>query len=219
MKWMEELVNFLFPPHCPICNAYVETRGGWCESCLKQTLEVHCLALEPAMREVIAEARALGRYRGGLRDLLRELKYRKKRDRLFYAATLQKAADPVLAEFFRKQLTAVPVPLHEKKEKERGFNQADILFRDWLEEKKIPMERLLIRCRVTSPQFGLGAKERRENMKGAFAPAPGAEIRGKDILLVDDILTTGATLYECAKVLKQQGAGAVYVMVMASDRE
>ncbi len=219
MKWLEELANFLFPPHCPLCNAYVETRGGWCEPCLTKTLEVHRLALDPVMAGIISGAWALGRYRGGLRDILRGLKYRKKKEYLPYVRTLQKAAEPELSAVFREKPAAVPVPLHERKEKERGFNQAELLFREWLEEQGIPMERLLIRCRATKPQYGLGAKERRVNMKGAFAVVEGAGIRGRDILLVDDILTTGATLCECARALKQAGAGKIYVMVMASDRE
>jgi len=217
MKWTEDILNFLFPPHCPICGAYVEKRGDWCEPCLKKTMEVHRLPLDPAMSRVIAGAWALGYYRGGLRDLLRDLKYRKRMQALPCLKTFQHAAEPALSMFLEQKPLAVPVPLHADREKQRGFNQAELIFREWLEEHGIPMERLLVRCRETKPQYGLGAKERRENLKGAFAVKPDVSVEGIDILLVDDIFTTGATLYECAKILRENGAGKIYAMAMASD--
>lgn len=218
MGLVEDALNLIFPPHCPICDAYVEARGGWCEECLRKNLDVHRLALEPEVSRVISGAWALGHYRSGLRNLIRDLKYKRKKQVLPYIRTLQRAGAPALLSLWKEELLAVPVPLHEAREKERGFNQAELIFKEWLEEHGIFMESMLLRCRDTKPQYGLGAVERRNNMKNAFEVRQGTAIVGRNVLLMDDILTTGATLYECAKVLKQNGAGKIYVLVMASDR-
>ncbi len=218
MSLAEDALNLLFPPHCPICDAYVEARGGWCGDCLRKNLDVHLLALEPEVNHVISKAWAFGHYRSGLRNLLRDLKYKNKKQVLPYIRTLQRAGAPALSSLFGEDILAVPVPLHKAREKERGFNQAELLFREWLEEHGIFMESILLRCRDTNPQYGLGAVERRNNLKDAFEIKQGVSLDGRNVLLVDDILTTGTTLYECAKVLKRNGAGKIYALVMASDR-
>ncbi len=92
------------------------------------------------------------------------------------------------------------------------------MFRGWLAERGIPMERMLLRKRETTAQYGLSAEERRENVQGVFSLAEGICARGRDVLLVDDIMTTGATLSACAKVLRRGGAARVYGLVLASDR-
>lgn len=83
----------------------------------------------------------------------------------------------------------------------------------------IPYASLLQRTRATQPQYGLGAKERAKNMNAAFALAADRQLAGCHILLLDDILTTGSTLYACAKVLKKAGAASVTALVLASDRK
>ena len=218
MGLAEDALNLLFPPHCPICDAYVEVRGGWCRECMRKNLDVHILALEPEVNRVISRAWAFGHYRSGLRNLLRDLKYKGKKQVLPYIRTLQRAGAHELLFLWGEAPLAVPVPLHKSREKERGFNQAELLFKEWLEEQGVSMEPMLLRCRDTAPQYGLGASERRNNLKDAFKLKPGFTLGGRNVLLVDDILTTGATLYECAKVLKRNGAGKIYVLVMASDR-
>ena len=116
---------------------------------------------------------------------------------------------------------AVPVPLHAAKEKERGGNQTEMIFRGWLEAQGWTWRRALVRTRATVPQFGLDRAGRIENIRGAFAIADdsGADgLNGKNILLVDDIFTTGATLAECARVLREAGAANIAVWTLASDR-
>lgn len=110
----------------------------------------------------------------------------------------------------------IPVPLHNKRLRWRGYNQCSLLLAEIARKRKIQWtDRALIRHRDTRPQFELSATKRRENVKGAFAcPAPG-ELSGKTVLLVDDITTTGATLHECVKVLKKAGVAVVDVAVLA----
>ena len=88
MMLADEILNFLFPPHCPLCGAYVPERGAWCDGCLERTLRIQQIPLDSMMRRVVDGAWSLGGYRGGLRNLIRELKYHGKRDRLPYLRTM-----------------------------------------------------------------------------------------------------------------------------------
>lgn len=212
-------MDFLFQPRCPICRAYVEEVGNWCDGCLAKTARPHRLPLTVPMLGAISEAWAVSRYHGGTRDIVRALKYRGQRSVLPYIRTLltRVIADKNIAQILAAVDLAVPVPLHAKKEKERGFNQTELIFECFLAEQNIKLVKVLERTRPTQPMYQLTAAERAANLKGAFALKPAADVRGKNILLLDDILTTGSTLYECARILKKAGAVKIYVLVLASD--
>ena len=110
----------------------------------------------------------------------------------------------------------VPVPLHVKRLRERGFNQAHLLIRRWAKQEGIPFDGLtLSRSRWTAPQTGLSRSERRKNIKGAFSIRHPERIKGRKIVLVDDVYTTGATVNECARVLMKAGAEFVDVLTLA----
>ncbi|MBQ1867559.1 ComF family protein [Selenomonas ruminis] len=213
-------MNFIFPPHCPFCHKYVENRGDWCKVCLELACQPHRLPITAPMQSVIDSAWALSVYRGGTRDLIRGLKYHNKRSNLPYITRLLQAAEQSagVKKLLSESCCAVAVPLHETRQRKRGFNQAELIFGDWLCDHSVPMEKMLRRVRQTKPLYPLTARERADNLKDAFQIEPGSVIRGKSILLVDDILTTGATLYTCAKVLKQAGAEKIYALVLASDQ-
>lgn len=105
----------------------------------------------------------------------------------------------------------VPVPLHPRRKRERGYNQSFILAKSVAERYNIAVrEELLSRVRDTSPQVGMNAKQRAKNLKGAFKAS--AECAGLSVLLIDDVRTTGETLKECAAELKKQGAKSVYAL-------
>ncbi len=108
----------------------------------------------------------------------------------------------------------IPLPLHTERLRERGFNQAMEMAREIEKKAKIPVDRnSLLRTRPTPPQAGLDHKERRKNVRGAFECR--SDLSGRHILLVDDVMTTGATLDECARILKLHGATEVSVAVAA----
>jgi ComF family protein len=113
----------------------------------------------------------------------------------------------------------VPVPLHWRRRWVRGFNQSALLAVAVARSLNVPCRsRWLRRSRYTPKQSQMSPAERRENVKGAFAARPRSELRGKSILLIDDVLTTGSTASEAAKALKQAGAGKVLVAVLAHGR-
>ncbi|SHK34866.1 comF family protein [Selenomonas ruminantium] len=219
VKLLADLLDFLFPPRCPLCHAYVDGQGGWCPACLQRALQFHRLPLSVPMQAALTDAWALGVYRGSLRDLIRHLKYQKKRSNLPYIETFLQATVnmPQMQELLAAIDLAVAVPLFPAKEKERGFNQTELIFSSFLARQHIPLTRCLLRIRPTRPMYELNEKERMANLRGAFAVADTAQVTGKNILLLDDIFTSGATAGECARVLKKAGAKAVYVLVMASD--
>jgi ComF family protein len=110
----------------------------------------------------------------------------------------------------------IPVPLHWWRKWRRGFNQSEALAEAIAEHLKIPLEaRWLRRIRHTPHQMGLSAMERRANLRGAFKPSAGADLKGKTVLLVDDVLTTGSTASEAARALRDAGAARVDVAVVA----
>lgn len=110
----------------------------------------------------------------------------------------------------------VPVPLHKTRLRQRGFNQAAVLGK-WLAGRRgVPLDPfVLLRTRATPTQVGLSEKERSANVAGAFAVRNRDAVRNRSILLVDDVYTTGATVAECAKVLRRAGARRVDVLVLA----
>ena len=110
----------------------------------------------------------------------------------------------------------IPVPLSKNKEKRRGFNQAEEIAKELSEKLKLPLvSDALVKTKETLPQVDLEEKERMENIKGAFALAPKAKIKNKKIMLADDVYTTGATMEECARVLKNSGAKEIWGTVVA----
>jgi ComF family protein len=109
-----------------------------------------------------------------------------------------------------------PVPIHSSRYHDRGYNQSELLARVYAEQRGERLEVLLKRAVNTKPQSGLKAKERAENIKNAFALSDNVtDIKGKSVLLIDDIFTTGSTADECTRVLKKNGAAYVYVLCLS----
>lgn len=109
----------------------------------------------------------------------------------------------------------VPIPLHVKRKKWRGFNQAEIIAEDLAQKFKVRLGNQLVRNRETKTQVGLSKDERKKNINGAFSLISTVGIKSKNILLVDDVYTTGATMSEACKVLKKAGANEVWALCAA----
>jgi ComF family protein len=172
-----------------------------------------CMQNEPAF----TRASAYGSNEAGLRDLVHLLKYERVRPaaKLLGRMLAEVVAD--LAEAFGPQPPVVmAVPLHTSKMRQRGFNQSELIARAMLKLKPAALDlklntTVLVRHRATASQTGLTPAQRRDNVRGAFEVARGDQISGRDILLVDDVFTTGCTVSECARVLRRAGAGRVFV--------
>ncbi len=160
------------------------------------------------------KARSFGLYEGVLRQVILLVKFQR-HERLGRRLG-EKLMDTLTEEEeLLKSTRIVPVPLHRRRKRERGFNQAEILARGLTDRTGIPMDRdSLRRTRFTPPQTGLSPSARRANVRGAF-DVRGTSLRGHIVLLVDDVMTTGATVNACARSLKQAGAKDVFVLTLA----
>jgi ComF family protein len=160
-------------------------------------------------------ARASGVYDRTLLEAIHLFKYRKK-TRL--ARPLGMLLQETFFRFWDRQMIdlIVPVPLHIKRLRKRGFNQALLLFAKWATTENIPYNlHVLKRPKRTIPQTNLSRKERKKNIRGAFEIPSPATIKGKRIVLVDDVYTTGFTVNECARILMKGGAAVVDVLTLA----
>jgi ComF family protein len=161
------------------------------------------------------KARAFGVYNGSLMAAIHRLKYGGK-------TSLSKPLGALAKETFYQFWEAgsidllLPVPLHIKRLRERGFNQAHLVNKKWAGPEGVPFDGLtLSRNRWTEPQTSLTRAERRKNVKGAFSVRHPNKAKGRRILLVDDVFTTGATVNECSRVLMKAGAESVDVLTLA----
>ena len=189
------------PARCPVCAAAHRTLTAslhHCEPCLRQP---------PPFTRV----HAVGPYAGTLQEAVQRFKYRGQLSLEQPLGTL--LAEAVLAGGGKRPDLVIPVPLHRNRLRERGYNQALQLARRAGRLLDVPVApELLCRTRETPSQQGLDAAARNSNLKGAFAVA--GPLRGRRLLLVDDVLTTGATVRECAAVLHRAGAATIEVAVI-----
>ena len=163
------------------------------------------------------KAVAYGAYEGPLRDLIHIFKYQQVKpaaDLLGRLLQQALARAPLSAEFL-----VMPVPLAKTKRRERGFNQAEAIAAAFVRRQRSARIELntvsLVRTRETASQTGLTRRQRRLNLRGAFAVVQPGPIQGRTILLVDDVMTTGTTAGECARVLLRAGAKQVFVATVA----
>lgn len=197
--------NGVLPITPPVCDACGDPLPSW------RTISLDCATCARCRRtpRIVARGRAIGEYSGSLRAIVHALKYG---GRTSIAARLGAMMRARGAEILDGADAVVPVPLHRRRERARGFNQADLLARA-LER---PVWPLLDRIRETRPQVDLPEAQRHRNVRDAFAVrrrAPACD--GAVLVLVDDVSTTGATLDACARVLKEAGAREVRALTAA----
>jgi len=218
----------------PVCNDCLHTlralSGSFCSICgealplvvaserAEQTISrCHICQLAPPPFE---RAVAFGSYDGVLRDLVHLLKFGQVRPAAQVLGRMQAVSiasiEPTVPA---GTIVVVPVPLHRHKRSERGFNQAELiaraalkhLLRSYRPERFEVVVSTLMRLRDTGSQIGLTRHQRRQNLRGAFAVRDATPIANRDVLLIDDVYTTGATASECARVLRRAGAARVWV--------
>ncbi|MBN65955.1 MAG: amidophosphoribosyltransferase [Rickettsiales bacterium] len=231
-------LNTLYPPRCPACQVQVEGQDSLCSTCFTQLSwiaspychacgtpfefevgdDALCGACSDARPNYTAARSALV-YDDASRKLITQYKYADKTERTAaYGRLLQRAAADILplAELI------IPVPLHRRRLWQRKYNQSLLLAYALSELASVEMlADGLVRTRATPPQAGLDKKARTKNVKGAFAvhPAHADILRGKSVLLVDDVITTGATIDACTQALLGARVANVYVVTLAKRIE
>ncbi len=231
---LQKTLDFLLPPRCPVSGKFVETQGAlspqsWTSltfitdpACLRcgvpmefdlgmPTTCTPCQEKEP----VYTQARAALVYNDASRDLALKFKHGDRTDAL---VSFVPWMERVGKELLQKADLVVPVPLHRRRLLARRYNQSALIAQALSQKSGVPCAmQLLVRKRATPPQGHLHIKEREKNVAKAFLVNPDAQadIKGKNILLIDDVLTTGATVNECARVLLKEGAKEVNVLTLA----
>ncbi len=229
------LIDLIFPPHCAFCGTPLaeDHTAEICPGCLRNIRfisppicpkcglpfpmemgEDHLCGQCLGRQWHFGSARALGLYEGTIREAIHLLKYNGKS---FLAKPLVGLLDrgyPFID--YGSYDLLVPVPLHPKRLRERGFNQALMLGRAIGRREGVPCGVFLLKkIKWSSAQINLSPREREENVKGTFAVTDPGGVRGKRLLLIDDVMTTGSTVNECARELLKAGAGEVDVFTLA----
>lgn len=189
------------PPFCARCGNVV-VAGDLCVRCRTSPLRIECI-------------RSAVYFEGVLRKAMHRLKYR---GHTALAVPLGGLMAAYWTEHSMPADVIVPVPLHAARLRERGYNQAALLAREMARQVGLAVdEQALTRQHATAPQVKLDAKQRKENVRDAFRCSDGA-LAGKQVLLIDDVCTTGATLEACAVALQEGGARGVRALTLARAR-
>lgn len=234
-SFLQRFLHFILPSQCPCCDKGLEEEEkGICQVCLSkikrieppfcsicgvpfvsQEVENHSCGPCTLQKRNFTMARALGYYEGSLRLAIHLWKYERR-------LSLTPFFGELMAEGFFRYWEPysidllLPVPLHPKRLRERGFNQSLLLAKALSHRTGIPFQKRLIRKRnPTPPLMELSRVERERTIRGSFYVMNKENLKGKKILLIDDVYTTGATVNECARVLRFAGAARVDVLTLA----
>lgn len=189
------------PPHCERCAEPLTPGRSHCREC--STRLYAC-----------ARVRAAFLYKGPAVSIVHAFKYRGRRSAARSAGLWMAAALPRFSELHGAELL-VPMPLHPSRRRERGYNQALLIAESLSAASGIPLDESLARTRRTDPLWALGRSERQQSLSGAFLCTRPGMVRGRKVLLVDDVCTTGASLESCAEALLSAGAASVDGLVFA----
>ena len=223
------VLDFALPPRCGGCGTIVDEVDSFCADCWRKLeflgaggcsrcglplratdadLCAACIAKPPRLDRI----RSAVVYDDISRSIAMRLKYGRK---VALARTMSRYMRPLLGDFPDGALF-VPVPLHRSRLWNRGFNQSAIVARELSRRTGLPVDvEALARIRATPPLKGMTMKQRRRTVAGAFRATAGAELRGRTVVLVDDVLTTGSTANACARALKRAGAARVELLSWA----
>jgi ComF family protein len=198
-------IHFIQSSLCPRCGIPFAGADGGSHLC------GDCIVSKAAY----STARAVGRYESTLLEAIHRFKYNGR-------ISIGEALGKLMAEFaypafnIRDYSLIMPVPLHPKRLRERGFNQSVVLAKEVSKRLHISLDFMTLRRHIyTDPQISLGKKEREVNVRGAFSVTDSARVEGQEIILVDDVYTSGSTVKECARVLMKNRADRVAVLTLA----
>lgn len=208
------ILDLLFPPRCVFCGEIVPPGTQVCGNCAKTIApcgSVRSLTLSKGGEKV--PCAALYPYEGKIRDSILRYKFHGEKQNADYYT--EKLAALVKTAFPDQNLSLITwVPLSDERKKERGYDQAELIARQLGKSLKIPCAPCLRKAKQNNVQHFLNRGERAANVRGVYIPA-GMEVAEKNVLLVDDIVTTGATLAECAAVLRSSGAASIRCATVA----
>ncbi len=207
-------INFFYPNICPCCEAIIESDSDFCSSC-KNSFTIFDYDFEINYADDFV---AYCIYEGEIRNAVRKFKYD------YCGNSYYAFAFCILQALRRKQLTSdidlvTYIPMTKSDLKSRGYNQTKMIAKEIYYQSEIPCMDILVKVKETKAQKSLNRDERRDNLYGAFNVRNNVDLKGKCVLIVDDLCTTGSTLSEAARVLKEAGAEKVIAASFAKTKK
>lgn len=212
-----ELEKLIFPQCCLICGKLVPTI--WCEECKKRLQERAILKIERKEQgECYFEKHLyLFWYRNEIRKLLLDYKFNDK-SYLYQIFSEIIIKNEKICGILKKYDIMMPVPIHPKRKRQRGYNQSALMAKEIVKQiEKLEYQELLEKLKDTVPQSSLKREQRRKNVQKVYKMKKKAKIEQKNVILLDDIYTTGSTVNAIAKVLKEHGVNEILVLTIAKD--
>lgn len=226
------LLDMIYPPRCAACRNEVGAAHSLCTTCfssIRMISDPACACCGEPFDFAVEKGALCGKclsdpapydracsvmvYDDASRRMITSFKYS---DRTHLSIVLSQLMSARGHELLSACDVIAPVPLHWRRHLMRRYNQSYLLARQLAQKTGKPvMKRLVRRVRYTSQQTGLSRTEREKNVRGAFKVSARANVKDKAVLLIDDVLTTGATIESCARALKKAGAGKVFVLTAA----
>ncbi len=230
----EALLSLFFPPHCASCSAETGAGEHLCPTCAEGVQRIEApfcrRCSQPFEGDITGEFTcsncgdrefhfdcAVARHlaRDVVREFIHSFKYERQyhlRHQLAAWAAAGLDDERIRAQPFD---ALVPVPLHPARKREREFNQAEVIAELLARRAGVPVRNAIVRTRYTTTQTRLDRRERMENLRGAFRVRHPAAVLDRHLILVDDVFTTGSTVEECARVLRDAGAASVRALTVA----
>ncbi|MBO5378048.1 MAG: ComF family protein [Ruminiclostridium sp.] len=207
-------INIIYPNICPCCETIIEYDGDFCDKCRNKILPYD----SDFIIKHVDEFTAYCYYEGIIRHAIRKYKITAKGNS-YYAFAFS-----IAQTLRRKRLTngldgIVYIPMTKAAQNERGYNQVKLMAKELHSLLDIPVYDALVKIRNTKSQKSVSAEARRSNLKNAFAISDKVDIKGKRLLLIDDVCTTGNTISEAARILKEAGADMVIAASFAKTRD
>lgn len=217
MKLLNRVLDLLYPPRCAFCHKLLYSgEDGVCPKCREQLPYTKSLAERPGLKNIDRCVSPLF-YEKDVRDSLHRFKFSQRTGYAgIYAGFMVKCIDE--NDISCDSITWAPVS--RKRLRSRGYDQSELLARAIASRLQLPCVRMLNKVRDTKAQSLLrDFRQRQENVKGAYRCSNPDAVKGKRVLLIDDIVTTGSTLTECASALKEAGAASVQALTVARKRD
>lgn len=211
MNIIEYIKSSIFPNRCPFCNKPISPEEFYCEKCAKTFPDFPIKSCAKGGVMCISSFF----YKDNFSKAVKNLKFNGYRQ---FAKNLSYLLAQTITKYATEQNfdCITYVPIHKERFKQRGYNQAQLLAKHTSDFLNLPLEDLLIKHKNNKPQHSCPAKERAINVKGVYKATDKSLIKDKNILIIDDIITSGHTLGECAKVLYKNGAKNVYCATICS---
>lgn len=208
------IIHLIFPKHCPFCDEVIEPFSEVCKECEVRSYELLDNSIDDYFHFAFDDVISVYEYKDIVRDGIKRFKFNSlKENGKFFAG---KIAELVKLHYDQNIDYVIAVPMSNENKKLRGYNQAEVLAKHIAKKINVPFaDNALKKVKANQIQHKLAKAERQQNVKGVFEFSENIDIEGKTILLVDDIITTGATLDECSCVLKLAGVTHVYCATIA----